>query len=146
MEGTSRPALTQETYRHHKYTWACPFGSVYHDWSFVGPLGGVNFHVSLTKGYDTTAGLEFHHSDACHYRDDRAPDHITCPITGGRCWHDGTSLYAIEHLWPLIEADLRDGDHEAIFLRLEREADEHFAGYALANRQWRSGITQDGSS
>jgi len=42
------------------------------------------------------------------------------------CWHDGTSLYATEHLWPIIEAYLRSGEHERIFLFLEHEADDRF--------------------
>lgn len=117
-------------YRHHKYTWTKPFGSVRHNWEVVGPLGAVHFHVGITENYPPSAGLEFHHTEAFRaksdYRTDDAPDHIDCPLTGGRCWHDGTSLYASEHLWPRIEDYLRAGDHERIFRVLEREADERF--------------------
>lgn len=64
-------------------------------------------------------GLELH---SIYPKGDDAPDHIDCPLTGGRCWHDGTSLYASETLWPHIQPYLRDGDHETIFKILEREA------------------------
>lgn len=121
-------------YRHHQYTWAKPFGSVRHSWSLVGPLGAVDFNASLTEGYPASCGLEFHHTADCGYRTDEAPDHINCPKTGGRCWHDGTSLYASDHLWPMIEAYLRIGDHDAVFRILENEADERFDGFALKNR------------
>ena len=117
-------------YRHHRYSWTKPLGSVRHNWELVGPLGAVNFHVSLTAGYSPSCGLEFHHNEAFRantgYRADEAPDHINCPLTGGRCWHDGTSLYASETLWPLIESYLQAGDHEAIFRILESEADSRF--------------------
>lgn len=110
-------------YRHHKYTWIKQFNSVRHNWEFVGPRGGVNFHVSITDGYGETAGLEFH-----HFSGDGAPDHVNCPLTGGHCWHDGTSLYASETLWPMIKPILQSGDHETIFRFLEQEADRRFDG------------------
>lgn len=128
---------TYGKYRHHKYTWQNPFTAVSHRWEFVGPLGAVHFHVSVMKDseFGPTAGLEFHHTGACNYRPGTAPDHIDCPLTGGPCWHDGTSLYAIETLWPIISAYLRSGEHRAIFDLLEREADQHFEGYEIAIRQ-----------
>lgn len=113
-------------YRHHKYEWTKPFGSERHNWSLIGPKGALHFHASSTPNYGTSCGLEYHHTDGETYRPDAAPDHIDCPLTGGRCWHDGTSLYANEHLWPLIEGYLRHGEHEAIFRILESEADQHF--------------------
>jgi hypothetical protein len=114
-------------YRHHKYVWSKPYGSVNHDWSFVGPLGAINFHVSITEGYSPSCGLEFHHTPLAQYRPDDAPDHINCPLTGGPCWHDGTSLYASETVWPAVKASLANGNHGAIFTYLEGEADRHFA-------------------
>lgn len=112
-------------YRHHKYTWAKPFMSVRHQWELVGPDGGLHFHVSLTPGYDPSCGLEIHKTSK---QRDEAPSQINCWLVGGPCWHDGTSLYASEHLWPLIQAYLRTGDHDMIFSILEREADDRF-GY-----------------
>src|SRR3546814_5446238 len=54
---------------------------------------------------------------------------INCWLIGGRCWHDGTSLYATDTLWPMIEAMLRTGDHETIFRVLEQEADTRFGDH-----------------
>lgn len=111
-------------FAHHKYTWAKPFGSVRHNWELVGPNGGINFHVSIVEPiskYGVTAGLEFHQLSG-----EGAPSHTQCWLTGGRCWHDGTSLYASETLWPQIEPLLKYGDHEAIFKILECEYSNHF--------------------
>jgi hypothetical protein len=113
-------------FRHHKYTYSNPFGSPRHHWELVGPEGGIHFHVSLTKGYDPSCGLEFHHAARAGYRRDEAPDHINCPLIGEPCWHDGTSLYASETIWPMVEPMLRSGDHEAIFRTLEHEYSRRF--------------------
>lgn len=106
-------------FRHQKYTYSNPFGNPRHHWEVVGAHGGVHFHVTIVKGSDASAGLEFH---SIYPRGEDAPDHINCPLTGGRCWHDGTSLYASETLWPMIEASLRAGAHEEVFRILEHEA------------------------
>jgi hypothetical protein len=107
----------------HKYTWSKPFTSVRHSWELRSQKGGIHFHATITDGYGASCGLEFHSAEPIG---DDAPHHIDCPITGGRCWHDGTSLYANEHLWPMIEGYLRGGEHEFIFRMLEREHDRHF--------------------
>jgi hypothetical protein len=114
-------------YRHHKYRWSKPFGGARHSWEFVGPVGALSFNVGIHENYDPSCGLEYHHTFAPY--GPAAPDHIDCPLTGGRCWHDGTSLYASEHVWPFVEPYLRIGDHETIFRFLEGEADRRFADY-----------------
>ena len=114
-------------FRHHKYTWSKPFTSISHRWELVGPNGAVHFNASVTEGHPVSAGLEFHHFEAPVHRADDAPDHRNCPMTGGRCWHDGTSLYASETLWPEIEGYLRFGDHQMVFTILEHEFKKHFA-------------------
>ena len=77
---------------------------------------------------EPSCGLEFHHSfDPT--KGQEAAHHVNCPVTGGQCWHDGTSLYASEHLWPLIKMYLQDGKHQQIFNILEREYDQHFEQY-----------------
>ena len=124
-------------YRHHKYTWSKPFNAVYHDWSLTCADGGLNFHVSIYED-SPSCGLKIHRTAPADYQRGEAPHHLDCPVTGGRCWHErertqrtsssrnGTSLYARETLWPLIEGWLRTGDHEAIFRCLEAEADRIF--------------------
>lgn len=118
-------------YRHHRYVYKRPFTAESHHWELVGPLGAIHFHASVTKEYGTSCGLEYHHTPECNYRPGTAPDHIDCPLTGGRCWHDGTSMHAQDNLWPRISAHLQCGDHEAVFRILEREADDHFEGYEI---------------
>lgn len=116
-------------FRHHKYTWSSPFGNPRHNWELVGPEGGVHLHVGLYKGQDASCGLEFHHTrDAWRrlYGRDEAPHHLECHILHAPCWHDGTSLYASEHIWPLVEPMLKGGEQEAIFRVLEREYERHF--------------------
>lgn len=111
-------------FRHHKYTWSKPFGSVRHCWELISQQGAVHFHATLyrTGGIDTSCGIEFH---SCTPTGDRAPDHIDCPLIGGRCWHDGSSLYA-ESLWQYIGPRLEHADHEGVFAVLEAEHDKHF--------------------
>ena len=115
----------------HKYQWTRPFTSTRHHWELRGPRGGIHFHVSMMddpKYGEPSCGLEFHHSfDPT--KGQEAPHHVNCPVTGGQCWHDGTSLYASEHLWPLIKMYLQDGEHQQIFNILEREYDQHFEQY-----------------
>lgn len=118
----------------HKYQWTRPFTSVRHHWELRGPRGGIHFHVSIMddpKYGEPSCGLEFHHSfDPSNGQE--APHHINCPVTGGQCWHDGTSLYASEHVWPIVKMYLQDGDHAAIFRVLEREYDSHFSDFEAA--------------
>jgi hypothetical protein len=113
-------------FRHQKYIYNNRFGSPSHWWEIVGPDGGVHFHVSMTRGYDPSCGLEFHHAARARYRPSDAPDHINCPLIGEPCWHDGTSLYASESVWPVVQSYLRSGDHENVFRFLEGEYDTHF--------------------
>lgn len=115
-------------YRLHKYVWSKSVVTVQHDWSFIGPLGGLNLHASISD-YGTACGLEFHRSRSCWHQPPEAPSHTRCWLTDEPCWHEGTSLYATENIWPMVEPLLRDGNHEAIFLILEREADQHFAEF-----------------
>lgn len=108
-------------FANRKYVWSKPFTAVRHEWSLVGPTMAISFHVSVHDGHDDTAGLELHYFAPPDYMRDSAPSHIDCPYTGGRCWHDGTSLYATETLWPRFKGLLENGDHEQIFRALERE-------------------------
>lgn len=112
-------------YDHHKYTWTNRFTSVRHNWELVGPIGAINFHVSIMEdgSYEPSAGLEYHHLSG-----EGAPNHVDCPLTGSRCWHDGTSLFASETVWPFVKNYLKSGNHKLIFTYLELLADEHFEG------------------
>lgn len=73
---------------------------------------------------EPSAGLEFHHREPITPGD--PPNQLQCHLTGGWCWHDGTSLYAQEHVWPAVEGYLLRGNHEGIFGLLEYELTRHF--------------------
>lgn len=111
----------------HKYQWTHPFTSTRHHWEVRSQHGGVHFHVQIMDDRssfpDPSCGLELHSVTPF---DDSAPHHLDCPVTGGRCWHEGTSLYASEHLWPMVKLYLEDGDHQAVFRMLESEHDRFF--------------------
>lgn len=118
-------------FKDHKYEWSKPFMSIHHAWSLRGPRGGIHFHASLTPEYAPSCGLEFHRDfDPSGGAD--AASHKNCWLTGGKCWHNGTSLYASEHLWPMIKMYLDRGDHESTFRILEQEYNEHFARFSPA--------------
>lgn len=110
-------------FKHHKYTWSKPWGTAKHHWEVVGPQGAIHFHATGYTDHGYSCGLEMH-----QLRGSGAPDHVNCPLTGGRCWHDGTSLYADEYLWPLIEPYLKHNDHDTIFKILEEEYEKRFEG------------------
>lgn len=115
-------------FRHHKYTFSRPFGSGRHVWQVVGPVGAVHFHASMPVGqmHEAACGLEFHHTRASGVHPDEAPHFTRCEITGEPCWHDGTSLYASETLWPKIKPCLESGNHDAVFTLLEAEYESRF--------------------
>ena len=109
----------------HKYTWSRPFKGTVHGWSFRGPRGGIDFHVHTFEDGDfpTTAGLEIHRAYDPSGGEEAA-SHAHCWLLKAPCWHDGTSLYATETLWPIVQSLMPD--HAAIFRVLEREYDHHF--------------------
>jgi hypothetical protein len=113
-------------YRHHRYEYSKPFMSPRHSWELIGPRGGIHFHVSLTPGYDPSCGLEIHYARGFQPNKDEPPSQCPCWLLKEPCWHDGTSLYASEQLWPMIEPYLKRGDHDQVFAILEREADDRF--------------------
>lgn len=119
-------------FRDHTYTWSKPFGSARHHWSLRGPRGGISFSASGRDG-DETCGLEFHHAIGFQHDPHVAASHINCPITGGACWHDGTSLYATENLWPMFKTYVARGEHDKIFRFLEREYDDRFGAAPKAD-------------
>jgi hypothetical protein len=70
----------------------------------LGPDGAVDFHVSRSTPNDPIAGLECHYRSCPTYMRNKEPFSETCWLTGARCWGDGTTLYAMERLLPLLES------------------------------------------
>jgi hypothetical protein len=115
-------------FRDHKYTYSKPYTAVRHQWELRAAGGGVHFHVALTKDYEPSCGLEFHHGPELRHLSgggDGPPAIKDCWLCGGHCWPDGTSSYASETLWPQFKAHLAQGDHDSIFRTLEYEWRKH---------------------
>ena len=114
--------MRDKKYTGHTYKYTKPFETENHAWSLICPEGGIqlNVHIMDDKKYDTSAGLEYHFSFN-PYKERQAPSHSPCGLLGAPCWHDGTSLYAIESVWPSVKGYFDDGNHEAIFRELEYE-------------------------
>jgi len=110
---------------HKKYTYQKPFGRfARHQWEIVGPKGAIHFHASIDDQDESSppsCGLEIHYCEAPEYMKDQAPGQLKCWLTGGKCWHNGTSLYASETLWPMYKSHLQMGHHDMVFNSLERE-------------------------
>jgi hypothetical protein len=89
-------------------------------WIICGPSGAVDFHVShawVALDFPCSGGIETHYRQPPAYMKDDDPSHDHCWILGGKCWHDGSSLYASEVLIPILE---RDGEF-GVWAQLERE-------------------------
>lgn len=117
----------QRKYGHRKYTYV-PGGGERgtHTWQCVGAAGGVHFSATFYKdGEEPACGLELHSRKP---QGNDAPSQTNCWLIGGPCWHDGTSLYARETLWPQISAFLRAQDHEQVFDLLAYEAEKRLEG------------------
>jgi|SRR5581483_1880112 len=75
-------------------------------WILVGREGAVDFHVSHERpeiahlGLGPIGGIEEHHRTPPDYMQADKPSHDHCWILNGKCWHDGSSLYASEVLIP----------------------------------------------
>ena len=111
-------------YAQHKYTWTGDYGAENHQWQMVCQRGGLHFTVGRIGDGEFWAGLEVHSLTPLY--EDSAPSHSPCWLLGAPCWHDGTSSYALETLWPEIKAYLANGDHKSIFQVLECEANRRF--------------------
>jgi hypothetical protein len=94
----------------YEYRVSRPYGTDWHHvWLIHGPHGSVHFHFTHNPAheakYGPSAGLEIHYRTPPAYMKDRAPHHPQCQVLHAPCWHDGTSLYATENLYPLVRLD-----------------------------------------
>jgi hypothetical protein len=93
------------------------YGNQEHTYEVTGRDGAIHFHVSvpgddLSPYHDEIGGLEIHRR-TCPHDENRPPSHHNCPLLGGICWRDGTSLYATDALIPRWKLDFPN--HDAIF-------------------------------
>lgn len=91
------------------------FGRWRHDFILQTEYGVINFWVYPE---DETCGLEFHYlKRPSSMEEGTAPSHHNCPYVHASCWHEGSSLWATEHILPCY------GDNEAIFNILETQVE-----------------------
>ncbi len=83
----------------------------------IGPRMCVDFHFNASMPRDIIAGLEMHYRECPPYLEGREPLDEHCWLHGGRCWGDGTSLYATECLYLLF----KEGTLDEFWPILERE-------------------------
>jgi hypothetical protein len=105
------------------------YGHREHTYEVIGRDGAIHFHVTEPSGEiaafsEPLGGLEYHRR-TCPDGENRPPSHHNCPLLGGICWHDGTSLYASEVLIPRWRQAFPN--HDAIFGWLIREFDRVFS-------------------
>ena len=108
-----------------EYKYTVQYGAPLHIWSVVGAKGGM--HLSIRDGGEDNRHRRYSGGIEQHSRtptSDTAPTHDKCWLLGGPCWHDGSSLAAIERWIPLWE--VAPHDHDRMFRLLEAEADERF--------------------
>lgn len=79
-------------------------------WIVVGKHGAVDFHCThsgseTSRKYGRVGGVEYHHRRPTSYMGaDYSCTDEHCYVLGGKCWFDGTSLWASEHWIPMFEA------------------------------------------
>lgn len=106
-----------KNFRRHKHWYSD--GRV--EWAVTGIYGTLSFHVTtylLGEEVRRWGGVEAHYNETSRpsYMANKPPDYTDCHMNGGRCWHEGTSLWADEYWIPKV---LHRGD-EAIFEELEK--------------------------
>lgn len=79
-------------------------------WIVVGKHGAIDFHCShahleISRKYGVTGGVEYHHRAPASYMGaDYSCTDDHCWVLGGKCWFDGTSLWASEHWIPMLRS------------------------------------------
>ena len=95
------------------------------EWCVTGDYGSLSFwFTEYPKNYEFAhgeigyGGVENHYNEKSRpvWQCTDTPSHDNCHCNNGKCWHDGTSLWASEFWIPCI---LPAGD-DAIWQRLEQ--------------------------
>lgn len=94
--------LSDEMDRAFRYSYRLDefVGQWTHRYIVEGSVGAIEFHVTdcLYEGRHS-CGLEIHSTITTN---GRRPDHGQCAAVSMRpCWHDGTTLYAVEKFLPM---------------------------------------------
>lgn len=65
-----------------------------HMWEVESEFGGGHLHIRYKGVGEFYGGIEIHYRSPPDYMKGSAPHHHDCFVTGGLCWHDGSSLGA----------------------------------------------------
>lgn len=97
------------------------------EWCVTGEYGSLSFWAIAVRPESITSfgethygGVESHYNEKSKPSYKGEPDRHDCAQNGGKCWHDGTSLWASEYWIPRV---MPLGD-EHIFSTLESYYDE----------------------
>jgi hypothetical protein len=110
-----------------EYRYYRQFGSSHHVWYVLGELGAIHFHVTdMGENRDPrySGGIEIHYRTPPDYMKGDAPSQTECWILHAPCWHDGSSLQAVDTWIPLWLSAPNDHDH--MFRCLKAEYMERF--------------------
>lgn len=115
-----------------KYTYSKDAYKGNHVWTVVSGQGAVHLHISdygqdYAEKYDRdryTGGIEMHYRNPPSYMKDDAPSQDECWILKCPCWHDGSSLQAVETWIPRWVND--KNDHDGILASLEQYVIDQF--------------------
>lgn len=109
---------TMRVYQRFGNEWGASF-------EVIGAKGAAHYHVSkyeMEGKVSYSSGLEFHYRTPPDYMKDKPPSHDECYLLKAPCWHDGTSLYAMERYEPLF----LQGCYNSTFHMLESDAEKTF--------------------
>lgn len=81
----------------------------------IGIKGAIEFWFTDYQG-QKYGGVEQHNREPEDYQKENDPREY-CDLLSGKCWHDGSSLYAKEYFIPLYE----NVGEMAVFRKLEAE-------------------------
>jgi hypothetical protein len=90
----------------------------YH-YAIVGSLGAVEFHFFKDK--PEIGGLEIHYRNCPSYQNG-GPHFGDCYLLNAPCWHDGSSLWAMEYWCP----NFKEFGKEWLWNKLEQHYKEIF--------------------
>lgn len=96
--------------------WPVRDGQMVFSFAVLSPAGAVELRFAVHmdehgdqvwnshgEGVVRARGIEVHSATPL-YQSDLEPSDTQCWLIGGKCWHDGTSLWAIEHVLPGLKA------------------------------------------
>lgn len=79
------------------------------EWAVTGEGGSLSFWCSPVREQSRiTYGADYYGGVETHYNELTKPDYLQgngrddCSINSGKCWHDGTSLWASEYWIPYV--------------------------------------------